>query len=53
MRTGFKVKRKSYGMDVVFKVIHICQYERIAILEAESEGKKFFADAPLEDLIII
>ncbi|MDA8212862.1 MAG: hypothetical protein M0021_13445 [Clostridia bacterium] len=51
MKTGVIVKRRSYGMDVSFKVLHVLRHERLVILQSVSGERVFFADAPIEDLV--
>lgn len=48
---GSIVKRKSYGLDIAFKIVHVFPYEKLAILEAITEQRPFFADAAIDDLI--
>ncbi|MHB1167333.1 MAG: sporulation peptidase YabG [Carboxydocellales bacterium] len=51
MKTGVIVKRRSYGMDVSFKVLHVLRHEGLALLQSVSGKRIFFADAPIEDLV--
>jgi len=52
VRRGLIVKRKSYGQDVRFKVLHVYRHERLVILQSLNDDKdNFYADAPLEDLV--
>ncbi|MBE3597129.1 MAG: sporulation peptidase YabG [Hydrogenibacillus sp.] len=48
---GSLVRRKSYGQDIVFRVIQINHAERTAILQGLDV--RLLADAPLDDLIML
>ena len=51
MQRGKIVKRKSYGQDIRFKVLHIYRHEGLVILQSMTGQGSFYADAPLADLV--
>ena len=51
MHKGKIVKRKSYGQDIRFKVLHVYRHEGLVILKSLTDQGSFYADAPLEDLV--
>lgn len=51
MTKGAIVQRKSYGQDITFRIVHVFPYEKLAILEAINDHRRFFADSSIEDLV--
>jgi spore coat assemly protein len=53
MEIGDIVVRKSYGKDVTFKIINICEKNGVTLCTIKGVNLRLIADSPMEDLVKI